>query len=306
MIRHLQHSDLDKAWWDQRILVGHDPSWYACSHVLDAASPGWEALVDERTECVMPLTTRRKYGFHYLHQPFGIQRLGVFGPEPSPDLCTAFLASIPARYKLWDIRLNMIDLKDLPTGVRVRLLTNMVIDLQRDIAEVRGRYGESHRRGLRKWRVEDAVQPMEASSFIQFILGSEQVHEWGMDKQDELVFTRLIHVASERGEGRAIGVRYEGEWSAAGFFVEHCGRTIFLKGLATPKGRKVFAMHRLIDAMIERSMDGNDVFDLAGGERAALRRFYGGFGARGELYLQARVNRLPQPFRWVKERSDGA
>jgi hypothetical protein len=147
---------------------------------------------------------------------------------------------------------------------------------------------------------------MAISSFIRFILSSEQVRKWGMKQQDEKVFTRVISMAAERGEGEAMGIQCGGDWVSAGFFVQHHGRAIFLKGLATQEGRKVFAMHRLIDSMIGRSMERNRSFDLAGGEGPDLRRFYAGFGARSELYLQARVDRLPQPLRWIKERSDGA
>lgn len=306
MIIHLRHDEIDKAWWDALVRAGRDPSWYACSRVLDAASPGWEALIEEDTGHVMPLTWRRKLGIHYLHQPFAVQRLGVFGPDPSPQLVSEFLSSVPPRFKLWDIRLNQSGNLPLPDGVKVRSLTNMVIDLDGDISEIRSRYSESHRRGLRKWARESGPVPMDPDPFIRFVLGSAQARDWGMRRKDAEVFTRIVRMAVAHGDGAIMGIHRSGAWIAAGLFIEHGDRTIFLKGLASPQGKKEFAMHRLLDAMFEQSVGRSRIFDLAGGERASLRRFYAGFGARGELYLQARSDRLPQPLRWLKERRDGA
>ena len=106
MIRHLHHGDIDKAWWDAQLLRCSNRLWYAQSWLLDIASPGWEALVDDRTGAIMPLTWRRKYGIQYLFTPYAIQQLGVFVPEMDQDICTRMLDAIPKHFRYWDIWLN--------------------------------------------------------------------------------------------------------------------------------------------------------------------------------------------------------
>src|SRR5258708_27741454 len=56
----------------------------------------------------MPLTWRKKYGFHYLHQPFFTQQLGIFSIEKKiPDrTANEFLKAIPGRYRFIEIQLN--------------------------------------------------------------------------------------------------------------------------------------------------------------------------------------------------------
>ena len=65
MILHVRHADIDKTAWDRRLAASGNVMWYGQSTVLDAASPGWDALIDEETGEQMPILWRRKYGIRY-------------------------------------------------------------------------------------------------------------------------------------------------------------------------------------------------------------------------------------------------
>ena len=98
-----------------------------------------------------------------------------------------------------------------------------------------------------------------------------------------------------------MGVRNSGgELLAAGWFVEHAGRSYFLKGLASEEGREKRAMFLLLDQHIASCAGRLDLLDLAGSDQPALARFYAGFGAVRHVYLRALVDRLPLPVRWLK------
>ncbi|MBX2977847.1 MAG: hypothetical protein KF905_01000 [Flavobacteriales bacterium] len=306
MIQHLPHHRIDKERWDAWLRAASQPLWYAQSAVLDAVAPGWEALVDEQQGAIMPLVWNSKWGFHYLYQPFGLQRLGVFAPQPSADLFAHMLQAVPSRFKFWDINLEWCD--DVPPipGLVVQQRTNMVIPLDRDLDAIRAAYGQSHKRGLRKWSSGSGPEQMDVQAFLAMVRNSEQFGAWGVDQRQWSAFERMVHGAVERGEGSAWGIPGSSEdWEACGFFVNWKGTLIFLKGLGTTAGRSTFAMHRLIDGMMARMHGTCGLFDLAGGENAEMRRFYAGFGALPHLYLRTRVNRLPQPLRWYKQRNDG-
>lgn len=305
MIRHLRHSAVDKGWWDERIAASQDPLWYALSAVLDASSPAWEALVDDDTQAVMPLTCDRKWGISYLYQPFALQRLGVFSPKPSAEQNATFLRAIPSKYKLCDIYLNAA----APTGQLDDMLleerTSLELDLSPDLASLRAAYSENHKRGLRKWSAEGEVEVISSEIFLKVVSGSDQFEHWGITPKQERTLARIAAVAESLGDGRFVGLQREGEWLAVAFFVEWAGRVIFMKGLSTKAGRGISALHRLLDDMIAAQAGRPLVLDMAGGNAPELRRFYTGFGAQPTLYLHAGYNRLPQLVRWIKERSNG-
>lgn len=305
MIRYLRHSDIDKAWWDTRIAASHAPLWYARSAVLDAASPGWDALVDDASGAVMPLTHDSKWGSSYLYQPFAVQRLGVFAAQYDAAQVGAFLSAVPAKFKLWDIMLHSVGCVGQPQDVVLQERTTMELALGPDVATLRAAYSVSHKRGLRKWSAEGEVCTIAPGAFLDIVSSSAQFKQWGITSKQVATLQRIVHVAEELGDGRFIGVKRGDEWLSVGLFVEWAGRIIFLKGLTTEAGRGAFALHRIMDHVIAAEAGTNAVLDMAGGHAPELRRFYAGFGAQPSLYLHAGYNRLPQPLRWIKQRNDG-
>lgn len=306
MIRHLRHSDIDKAWWDARVVASTTPLWYARSAVLDAASPGWEALVDDGSSAVMPLTHDRKWGVRYLYQPFAIQRLGVFSPVDEPTMVGAFLRTIPSKFRVWDIYLHNTNCSGQPEDVDVQERTNMELPFTSDLSTLRSAYSDSHKRGLRKWANEGELQTVPVTEFMHILSSSTQFKIWGITSKQVDTLRNLLHSGDVLAHVELIGLKRGSDWLAVGAFVTWGDRTIFLKGLSTEAGRGVFALHRVMDAAIERAVGRVSIFDMAGGHAPELRRFYSGFGARPSLYLHAGLNRLPQPLRWIKQRSDGA
>jgi len=297
MIRYLRHDEIDKAEWDRRIEACATPWWYGRSWVLDAASPGWEALVDEDTGARMALTWRSRFGVRYLHQPFMLQRIGVFGGAPGP-----FLKALPASFRYADICLNPGPVGDLSRTTTVSEQQNFELDLARPVELLRQAYGSNLRRNLRK-PVSVGLEldaAADVGTVIAFLEGSEQFRRWKVDPRRRACMERLMHGAMAQGEGRAYLMRADGAVVAAAFFVEWGGRLIFLKGLADAEGRRWQAMHRLLDGVVARYAGRPLVLDLAGSNDPDLARFYAGFGATRTVYLQARINRLPPLIRSLK------
>ena len=54
MIRHLDHHAVQRFAWDEHLMRCTNRLWYIQRWVLDAASPGWEALVDEEQGPYVP------------------------------------------------------------------------------------------------------------------------------------------------------------------------------------------------------------------------------------------------------------
>lgn len=307
MIEHVPHQRLDRAQWDMMLRACSNKLWYAQSHVLDAASPGWDALIDHEQGAVMPLTHRRKWGIAYLHQPFTIQQLGMFAPHPSPELLGDFLDVIERRYRHADIYLAQREVGGLHPRWSFLPQQDQVVPLDRTLEEVLAGYSTNHRRSLRK--VEEAErgfdQAVPLDELIDLLVTSPQFRQWGIRPHQEATMRRVMRAAYARGEATSWGVRSEGRLVAAAFFVHFGDRTIFLRGAALAPARSMHAMHFLIDRRARTRVGKDRWLDLAGSNDAELARFYAGFGAVPQLYLRATLHRLPGLVRWALHKKHG-
>ena len=301
MIEHLQHEAIDKAAWDARLDRSANALWYAHSSVLDAACPGWEALVDRERDAQMPLTKGRKFGIEYLYQPFLLQQLGVFGAAPSPGLTGEFLSAIPRKFKLAEIMLQAPRVSGAPTDMEFTERSNLVLDLSATLEVLRAGYHTGHRRNLK--RTEEAAagyaDDITAEAFIAFIEGAPQFQQWRLRPAQKMAFRAVVRVAMAQG-GMVHGVRSNGILVAALLIMPWKDRLIHLKGLALEEGRRSNAMIHLFDRIIEHHAGTPRLLDMAGSMDPSLARFYAGFGAQPCVYLHARAQRLPVLLKWLK------
>ena len=302
MIRHLRHEAIDKQEWDRHLSSCPGPTWYARSAVLDVASPGWEALVDEDGSR-MPLTWSRRFGVDYLRQPFLLQQLGVFATGTAQGHVVPFLEALPRRFRYADIYLRPAKQPKPTKGFEISEHTDLCLRLDEDIPDLRAAYSSNHRRNLRRaheagLRLDEQLDP---GRFLEFVLGSSQAARWKLSDEQRRVFRGLLALSVAEGNARVLGVRNGRDaLLAAGWFVQWQGRSYFLKGLAAPEGREERAMFLLLDQHISDIAGRAGVLDLAGSDDPALARFYAGFGAGRHVYLRALMNRLPAPVRWMK------
>lgn len=302
MIRHLEHDAIDKADWDARLGACHDRIWYALSDVLDAASPGWNALVDDDDGAIMPLPWRQRFGIRYVYQPFLLQQLGPFGAVASAERGDAFLRALPGSYRLLDLGLSASVMASPQGGIRTSPRTDQMLRLTADAVSLRANYSTNHKRSLRK-ALEAGVEVergFDPGQVLAFLVASEQFKRWGVDHRQQGTMERVFAVARAQGTARTYGAFQGGRLVAVGFFVRWGGRVIFLKGVTSDAGREARAMHALIDAVIGDHAGSGEVFDLAGSNDPALARFYAGFGAEGHRYLRALVDRTSPLIRYFR------
>ncbi len=303
MIRHLRHSDIDKAWWDLQLLQCSNRMWYAQSWVLDRANPGWEALVDEGSGAIMPLPWRRKWGIDYLFQPYGLQQLGVFAPEMSDELATGFLHAVPDRFKYWDIQLNEAMCVATSPKAHSEERVQQTLELSADRFALKASYSEGHRRNLRKadgLSAEWETIPLHVDEFVAMFKRTTAARFGGLARQDEVVLADLLHGALEQGQGALVGFRSNGSVLVAQCVLRFHGRIILFKSVVTDKGLEVRAMFHLIDNLIVANAGTGELLDFAGSNTSSVARFNAGFGARTTVYLRLVRNNLPPPLRWLK------
>ena len=299
MIRHQRHNEIDKAAWDARLLRCANKLWYAQSWVLDLACPGWEALIDDDSGAMMPLTCRRKWGIDYLYQPLGLQQLGLFAPVLSGELCDRFLDAVPARFRYVDIALNeaMIAVDDDGT---LSLAINQVLSATSDNATMRASYSTGHRRNLKEAGSGMVPAELDVAGFEALFRRTTGARFGASAVKGLSDFMAVVHEGMKRGQCSIAALSDEHEVAAAACFATWEGRSILLKSANTEAGHRAKAMFRITDDWIERHASTGTLLDFAGSNTPSVARFNEGFGAVTGNYFRLRRNRLPLLARWLK------
>ena len=105
------------------------------------------------------------------------------------------------------------------------------------------------------------------------------------------------------GIGEIYGVyNQENNLCAAVYFCRWKNRVIYLNAASGEEGKKLRAMYFLVDNFIKSNSEHDLKLDFEGSMIPGVARFYSGFGATPETYFQLKFNRLPLPFRWLKQK----
>ncbi|MBR5663366.1 MAG: hypothetical protein IKX01_01385 [Bacteroidales bacterium] len=164
--------------------------------------PGWEALVEDDYEAVMPLTGGRKFGINYLFQPFFTQKFGVFGKkEVSKEKIEEFLAAIPKKFKFAEFRMNI----SCTTYFKHR---NIVRDINCEYSVITDSYSSNTKRDLAKAKKEklQIIEDVEPSAIIDLFRKNrgKDIEKWGDKEYDRLL--NLVEEAKKHDSCLVFGV----------------------------------------------------------------------------------------------------
>ena len=294
MINYLEHNAIDKAKWDA--LIAEYGNIYAFSWYLDIVHPGWEALVEDDYQSVMPLTGGKKFGVNYLFQPFFVQQLGVFSKSPmTAETTEAFLKAIPSKYRFVEIRLN--EGNTFAEGAQgVEYHRNVLLGLNQEYEAIRANYHQNTKRNLAKaesnnLQLVETVIPYHVVALFRDNRGA-LLDKWGDAEYD--VLTHLAKVAQKRNAAFMLGVSEKGvgQLLCAAIFMKTKGRITFLFSGLTEEGKQRQAMTYLLDQVIQKHSRQPMTFDFEGSDDDNLARFYLGFGGNETKYPSYCFNRL--------------
>ena len=294
MISCLEHNAIDKAKWDA--LIAECGNIYAYSWYLDIVHPGWEALVEDDYQSVMPLTGGKKFGVNYLFQPFFVQQLGVFSKSPmTAEMTEAFLKAIPSKYRFAEIRFNEGNaFAESAEGVEYH--RNVLLDLNQEYEVIRANYHQNTKRNLAKaesnnLQLVETVIPYHVVALFRDNRGA-LLDKWGDAEYN--VLTHLAKVAQKRNAAFMLGVSEKGvgQLICAAIFMKTKDRITFLFSGLTEEGKQRQAMTYLLDQVIQQHSHQPITFDFEGSDDDNLARFYLGFGGNETKYPSYCFNRL--------------
>ena len=301
-ISYLTYQQIDKTKWDACISQADNGLIYAYSFYLDAMTKNWDALVLNDYEAVMPLTWNKKYSIYYLYQPPFAACLGVFGRSLTAETISAFLQSVPAKFKYWDIYFNpgnLFKLADFNLYERM----NFVLNLNETYDNLYKAYRDNIKRNIKKSEQFGLSIHRNIDIAAVIKLAKEQAGKFSsIDDDDFIRFEKLFQLLNKKGRARtyAVYTKEKQLMASAVFFFSH-NRAYYIMVGNHPDGKTLGASHVLINAFIKDHAEKNLLLDFEGSDVPSLAFFYSSFGAVEEKYSAVKVNQLPFYLKWAKQ-----
>ena len=281
MIRYLKHIDIDKQKWDQCVNSASNGLVYGLSWYLDIVSPGWEALVDEDYQSVMPLPVKSKFGVRYLAQPIFTQQLGWFGSLP--ENAGMELNKLKRRFLFGFMNFNAAHTELIKKTTRH---LNLVLGLDKAYSELQKRYSSNHKRNIQKVvKAKLHLNDLSVAEFQEMYQSTGWDKKYGLKDEHFIRLVDLLKTAVSDSCARLISIedKHQNKLAACALF-EYKNRITYLFPITSEQGYQQNAQFFLIDTIIRENEESEKVIDFEGSAIEGIKRFYKGFGAMDEFY----------------------
>jgi hypothetical protein len=301
--QYLQRKQIDTAKWDQCITHAHNGLLYAHSFYLDHMAGDWDALVLGDYEAVMPLTWRKKYGIYYLYQPFVTAMLGVFSVKPvDAALMETFISSIPPRFKLIDIDLNMGN--NCLNGRFVTPRKNYVLPLSASYDAIQQNYNRHARRKLKK-AVEAGLQIAEGVA-VEAIVNLSYNMMAGRDKVSMADYERFITLFKNiqphvEACNTIAALDASGAIVSSDINIVHNKRIYSLLAGNAPGSNECGGFYFVLDNLIKKYAGSGYLLDFEGSDIPGIAFLFECLGGQLTWYPRLAINKLPPMLRWIKK-----
>ena len=303
MIQYLLHSEINRLKWDECIASSSPSLPYAFSWYLDIVSPGWDGIVSDDYEGVMPLSFKRKWFIAYVYKPYFAQQLGIFSPKIATGATLDdFIRKIPSKFSY--IHTNLNESNSINDNSSLIKNTNHLIHIDRNYQEIYNDFSRNCRRNIKKAN-EGGLSiraDIDISLFVRFVFENLERQISRLDQEQSNMLERIITAAQQKNKGLLTGVyTRQQELCAAGFFLQTHDRHVFSVCASSKKGKEYDAMYLLVDDQIKKSAGNKKWFDFSGSNIPGIAYFNQSFGAQAVTYPTLHLNRLPFPLRLLKD-----
>lgn len=277
-IQYLRHKSIDYEKWDLAIKLSVNHMGYAYTWYLDIVSPGWEALVSDDYEYVMPLPVKRKYKIPYLTQPTLTQQLGIFSQNViDKEIIQQFIKRIP--YYSYQINLNECNFNS-----EALKQTNFILKTDKSYENIVQKYSKNTIRNIEKAYKNKLIikEHLSVDEFLS-LFSAVNPDDTGLINN---IYKPILTIGKEKEMIRICGAYTTENEIVSGLSLFFTGNRIVCLLLASNEtGKKTSAMFLLIDHLIETYATSNKIIDFEGSMIDGVARFYKGFGAENHPYF---------------------
>lgn len=293
-IELLKREEIDDKRWNGCVHFAINAMPFAYTWYLDNICEEWEGLVLGKYRAVMPLVFNKKFSFNYLYQPYFAQQLGVFTDvQLSKEKIDAFLNAIPKKYTYIDIQLNSSN--PAPSCFEIETRFNYLLELKMNYESIRENYSGNLKRNIAKAEKEGLKfnNQLKPEPFVDFYMQHTAPKLKNFEEKNKHTILRIIYQCMHYGMGGVVGIYKENTLVAANFLIHHPQRTINLLPTSSEEGKKMNAMHFLMDTVVRIGAGQNRYLDFEGSMIKGIANFYESFGAKKTEYFRIKRNNLP-------------
>ena len=301
-IKYVEHKNIDYAKWDHCIEFAGNSRVYAMSWHLDRTAQVWDALVLGDYDFVMPLPFRKKWGITYLYQPLFSQQLGIF-PAPPAEIAKLFYSRTVEFFRYSDMQVNSQNPVLSSDGILFVPRYNYILSLNKKYHEIAKDYSKNTKRNIAK-SAKNNLNPVTGLRLEEYLEFKNHNLKTPLAAHDLKRLKSLIANGQYKGIGEIVGVySNENKLLAAVYFCRWKDRIIYMNAATSEEGKDLRAMFFLLDRFLRKTAGNNLLLDLEGSMIPGVARLYAGFGGRPETYHQLKINRLPLPLKWLKQKT---
>ncbi len=292
MLKFIHRKAIDAGKWDRVIAESPAETIYPYSWYLDAVADQWSALVEDDYRFIMPVVWTKKAGIRYVYRPAYTQQLGVFSREyVDPGIIRDMLKIIYRKFRFAGINFNSRNLLGEDPLFAVEDKSNYILKLDLDYDQHRQAYSGTVNRNLSQSEEFKEVVVKEVA--VEELLKLKKINDViRKSEEDYLRLQQVLDTLTQRGEGKVLAVRSGNEITAAAYFAFSRTRAIYLVSANGKTGKEHRSMYRIVDAFIREHAGSGKILDFEGSSIPAVARFFGGFGARPEIYQALSFSRL--------------
>jgi len=301
----VKHDEINQILWDENILKSINGNVYANFWYLDVVTKHkWDALISKDYKWLMPLPSKKKFGFRYLPTPLFIQQLGIYGPGPfSQEVCLHFIKHLDKNFDLVDYNINHFNVFDGFGKFKIKERKNLILNINNNTDLLKNTFSDGIKRKITKAQ-NSKVKLNNASirAIIKLFQDNNEraIPDWNF--ANYTVLEELYHMSSLRKKGFCIGAYNDnGNLISGAFILEYKETATFIFSGNSDEGKEKGALPFLISNYIATAPKHIQYFDFEGSDNEGLYQFYSGFGAKEFNYLHLKKNNLPFYIRIFKK-----
>ena len=274
---------------------------YAQFDYLQGLTDNWLGIVVNDYETIMPVPFRKKWGIRYCYDAPFVQQLGLFGNDDE-ELVKEVINTITKHIRYGDLFFNFQN-KITNVAENVRRKENYVLPLFSSYKTIYQQYSQHLQTKLKKtcknklvFTINDNVA--EAISLFQSLYSDRLPQIRNRD------FERLEKLAQQFFLSNQCFIAFvfdqKNNIVATALFFKDENRIYNILPSTTIEGRKLNAMHFLLDNVIQQYAESAFLLDFEGSDVPGIKAFYQSFGAINQPYFHYHFNQLSFPLRLLK------
>ncbi|MFT7299153.1 MAG: hypothetical protein ACI9WO_001975 [Sphingobacteriales bacterium] len=268
--------------WDDCVNNSRSPLAYGQSAYLDIVCDGWEGLILNNYEGVMPIPkVYLKNLIKVIGQPIFCQQLGVFASrEFQHNEMNAWLKAIP--FSLFKYRLSF-NFSNPPVGEERR---NLILDLENPYDTISSKINKNTRRNIKKASIMGLNVRFDGNidDFKKLHKREVAPMDKALNKKAYIKLKEIYGEYTHRGEAFVAQVSDDEKLLSAILFLHVNNRLIYLAAATLSDYKKSGINHFLVNEVIQKYAGTTTLLDFEGSMIPGVARFFEGFGAVEQNY----------------------